>query len=47
MYCRNCGSPVKEGAQYCTKCGATVGNKKTYSRKKFFIIGIILIVLLA
>ena len=47
MYCRNCGSPVKEGAQYCTKCGATVGNKKTYSRKKFFIIGIILIALLA
>lgn len=47
MYCRNCGSPVKESAQYCTKCGAIIENKKTYNKKIFFITGIILIVLLA
>ena len=47
MYCRNCGSPIKEGARYCTKCGAKVNKGKIHSKKNFLIIGIILVILLA
>lgn len=26
MYCRNCGSPLNNSADFCVKCGAAVGN---------------------
>ncbi len=25
MFCNNCGAPVKEGAAFCTACGASTG----------------------
>lgn len=46
MYCYNCGAPIKEGAQYCTKCGIKVNKKKIHSREIFLTIGIILVILL-
>ncbi|MBR3008271.1 MAG: SH3 domain-containing protein [Stomatobaculum sp.] len=27
MRCKNCGAPLKDGAKFCTKCGAPVGKK--------------------
>lgn len=24
-FCKNCGSPIKDGAKFCSKCGAPVG----------------------
>lgn len=31
MRCKNCGAPLKDGAKFCTKCGAPV-EKKSFSR---------------
>ena len=31
MRCKNCGAPLKDGAKFCTKCGAPV-EKKSFPR---------------
>ena len=30
-FCKNCGNPLKEGAKFCARCGATTGNQESGS----------------
>lgn len=34
MFCRKCGKPIPDGAQFCPYCGADQNYKEVYTRKK-------------
>ena len=49
MACKNCGNEIKEGNNFCTRCGAKVkqDNKKQIKfNLKYLIIGVIVIVII-
>ena len=52
MYCKNCGNQMKEGEQYCTKCGASLNqqtviemNNSTNINTVSIVLGILAIIL--
>lgn len=34
MFCRNCGSEIKEGRKFCTECGAPVAKKEDFVQQE-------------
>lgn len=38
MYCPNCGTQIRDGASFCSNCGATITNRQKHKLKKKWIV---------